>query len=80
MVLDKDDADAMKKLANLKKAIRGDYRHNWIIDNLPAASLMENEVRAVDIFWSYTWLYVYVFPGGLSRGVAVETLVPGIVW
>lgn len=61
MVLDKDDSDAMKKLANLDKAIRGDYRHNWIIDNLPAASLMENEVRAVDIFWSYDVFVCFVF-------------------
>ena len=50
MVLDKNDAEMMKKLEHLRVAVRGGYRHNWIIDNLPAASLTENEVRAVDDF------------------------------
>lgn len=38
MVLDDSKAT---KVANLKRAIKGDYRHNWIIDNLPAASLVD---------------------------------------
>lgn len=38
------DPDMAGKVNNLQKAIRGDYRHNWIIDNLPAASLTETEV------------------------------------
>ncbi|CAM9626190.1 unnamed protein product [Ectocarpus fasciculatus] len=32
-----------EKVENLQKAIRRDYRHNWIIDNLPAASLVPVE-------------------------------------
>lgn len=42
------DADK-EKVQNLQKAIRRDYRHNWIIDNLPAASLVpvEGEVSAL---------------------------------
>lgn len=44
MDLDGTDSDMAAKVNNLQKAIRGDYRHNWIIDNLPAASLMETEV------------------------------------
>lgn len=44
--MDLDDTNAVMaaKVHNLQEAIRGDYRHNWIIDNLPAASLMETEV------------------------------------
>lgn len=44
MVLDENEPDMVMKVNNLQKAIRGDYRHNWIIDNLPAASLMETDV------------------------------------
>lgn len=36
--------DMSAKVGNLQKAIRGGYRHNWIIDNLPAASLEVEEV------------------------------------
>lgn len=40
------DEEKDGKVKNLKNAIEGDYRHHWIIDNLPAASLVESaEVR-----------------------------------
>ena len=61
MRLSEDDADSKEKLENLKKAVQGEYRHNWIIDNLPAASLMENEVRAEANFLGAS-LYVSCLP------------------
>lgn len=41
-VLDETDSVMVTKVENLRKAIRGDYHHNWIIDNLPAASITED--------------------------------------
>lgn len=47
MNLDEEDKDIAVKVKNLQKAIEGDYRHNWIIDNLPAASLMETAEASI---------------------------------
>lgn len=47
MTLDEGD-----KVDNLQKAIGGDYRHNWIIDNLPAASLTETDVSEFSCYSS----------------------------
>ncbi|CAM9768812.1 unnamed protein product [Ascophyllum nodosum] len=50
--LSKEDANMADKMNNLQKAIRGGYRHNWIIDNLPAASLMENEEGQTETYYA----------------------------
>lgn len=47
MALTKETSGMSAKVSNLQKAIRGGYRHNWIIDNLPAASLEVEEVLFV---------------------------------
>lgn len=58
MYLDENDPDIVVKVKNLQNAIGGGYRHNWIIDNLPSASLMEtSEVSYREGFWDVL-LYV----------------------
>ena len=32
-----------RDLANFKRAITDEYHHNWIVDNLPAASVIDSD-------------------------------------
>lgn len=63
------DADK-DKVDSLQKAIRRDYRHNWIIDNLPAASLVpvEGEVSAVFLLVALCLGYRVLLFGELLQG------------
>ncbi|CAM9231353.1 unnamed protein product, partial [Sphacelaria rigidula] len=70
MDLDENDKHIAVKVKNLQKAIEGDYRHNWIIDNLPAASLMETAEASIgrDLStskWTLTY-YAQGFPVGFK--------------
>lgn len=52
LYLDENKPDIVSKVKNLQKAIVGDYRHNWIIDNLPAASLMETSDGTTQTYYA----------------------------
>lgn len=73
MDLDENDKHIAVKVKNLQKAIEGDYRHNWIIDNLPAASLMETAEASIGRDLS-TSKWVFVFHVSLPSECACMTV------
>jgi transmembrane 9 superfamily protein 2/4 len=50
-----------KDVTNFKLAIKRQYHHNWIIDNLPAASILDTE--------QYVTTQFVGFPVGYQEGV-----------
>ncbi len=49
-----------KDVNDFKRAIKEQYHHNWIIDNLPAASILDSD--------QYTTTQYVGYPVGFSEG------------
>lgn len=47
-----------KDVADFKRAIKDQYHHNWIVDNLPAASILDNDQYSTTQYVGYPIGYV----------------------